>query len=99
MITKKSFSKQKLVGLDTTEWIWYIWAVAPKELAETFARYGVILSSEADVNALAAYSEDGTDISGTLVKNGIPFSYNTKEILNAVPIPCDKLNSSNLTYY
>jgi hypothetical protein len=100
MAAKKSFSRQKLHNHDISEWIWYVWALAPKQMSEKFAEHHVGLNSDADVETLVRYALDGTDASGTLVlNNGTTLMYDTRSILNAVPMTTDQLNGSNLTYY
>lgn len=99
MTAKKSFSKQDLLNHNLSEWIWFVWAVAPKQMSDKFAEYNVGIKSDADVQSLVTYAENGIDVSGTLIQNGAPLSFDTKAIMNAVPMTYDQLNGSNLTYY
>jgi hypothetical protein len=93
MIKKESISIQKLKEGDVLSWADFIWHYWPEEFKKSFAKVGILVEDEKDVDALVNLSLSNGDLTGKLKDSkGRSIIFNFLSVLQSVPLNKDLIS-------
>lgn len=95
----RPISRSGIANNDLASLIQFSWQVAPATVTKEFAKYGVPINNQDDVDTLVDMWQKGLDKSGLLKdKNGAPMPFDTQKVMANVEVTFQELNRSNIKW-